>query len=36
MAIELDQISRDAAAEVARTIKAMNDQDAVLLQETPR
>lgn len=35
VAVELDRISRETAEMVARTIKAMNDQEAVLLQEIP-
>jgi hypothetical protein len=35
LAVELDRISRETAENVARRIKAMNDQEAVLLQEFP-
>jgi hypothetical protein len=35
VAVELDRISRETAEMVARTIKTMNDQEAVLLQEFP-
>jgi hypothetical protein len=35
VAVELDRISRSTAEMVARTIKTMNDQEAVLLQEFP-
>jgi hypothetical protein len=34
-AVELDRISRSTAEMVARAIKAMNDQEAVLFQEFP-
>lgn len=33
LTIELDRISRETAESVARRIKIMNDQEAVLLQE---
>lgn len=35
LAVELDRISRETAESVARSIKAMNHQEAVLLQEFP-
>ena len=35
IAIELDNIPRHLAEHVARTIKSMNGQDVVLLQEIP-
>jgi hypothetical protein len=35
VAVELDRISREKAEMVARAIKTMNDQEAVLLQEFP-
>jgi hypothetical protein len=35
LAIELDNISRNLAESTARTIKSMNKQEAVLLQEFP-
>jgi hypothetical protein len=35
LAIELDNISRNLAESTARTIKSMNEQKAVLLQEIP-
>lgn len=35
VAVELDRISRETAEMVARAIKTMNDQEAVLLQEFP-
>lgn len=35
LAIELDNISQNLAEHVARTIKSMNEQDTVLLQEIP-
>ncbi len=35
LAVELDRISRETAESVALSIKAMNDQEAVLLQEFP-
>lgn len=35
LAVELDRISRETAEKVARRIKAINDQEAVLLQEFP-
>lgn len=35
VAVELDRISRETAEMVARTIKTLNDQEAVLLQEFP-
>lgn len=35
LAVELDRISRETAEKVARKIKAINDQEAVLLQEFP-
>lgn len=35
VAVELDRITRETAESVARSIKAMNDQEAVLLQEFP-
>jgi hypothetical protein len=35
VALELDRISRAMAETVALTIKRMNDQEAVLLQEFP-
>ncbi len=35
LAVELDRISRETAENVARRIKAINDQEAVLLQEFP-
>lgn len=35
LAIELDNISRNLAESTARTIKLMNEQEAVLLQEFP-
>jgi hypothetical protein len=33
LAVELDRVSRRTAESVARRIKTMNDQEAVLLQE---
>jgi hypothetical protein len=33
VSVELDQISRETAENVARRIKIMNDQEAVILQE---
>lgn len=35
LAIELDNITRSLAESTARTIKSMNEQEAVLLQEIP-
>ena len=35
LAIEFDDVSRHRAEEVARIIKSMNNQEAVLLQEIP-
>jgi hypothetical protein len=35
LAVELDRISRETAEMVARTIKTLNDQETVLLQEFP-
>jgi hypothetical protein len=35
LAVELDRISRKTAEDVARAIKMMNEQEAVLLQEFP-
>lgn len=35
VAVELDRISRETAEMVARAIKTLNDQEAVLLQEFP-
>ena len=35
LAIELDDISRSLAESAARTIKTMNEQEAILLQEIP-
>jgi sugar phosphate isomerase/epimerase len=35
LAIELDNVSRHRAEHAAMSIKSMNDQDAVLLQEIP-
>ena len=35
LAIELDNIPRHSAEHAAMSIKSMNDQDAVLLQEIP-
>jgi|HubBroStandDraft_1064217.scaffolds.fasta_scaffold226508_2 hypothetical protein len=35
LAVELDRISRETAESVARKIKTMNNQEAVLLQEFP-
>ena len=35
LAIELENISRNLAESTARTIKSMNEQEAVLLQEFP-
>jgi len=35
VAVELDRISRATAEMVARTIKTLNDQEAVLLPEFP-
>lgn len=35
LAVELDRISREMAEIVARKIKTLNDQEAVLLQEFP-
>lgn len=35
LAVELDRISRETAEAVALRIKALNDQEAVLLQEFP-
>lgn len=35
LAVELDRISRETAETIARRIKAINDQEAVLLQEFP-
>jgi hypothetical protein len=35
LAIELDNISRNFAESTARTIKSINNQEAVLLQEFP-
>ena len=35
LAVELDRISRETAEDVARRIKVMNNQEAVLLQEFP-
>lgn len=35
LAVELDHIPRETAEEVALAIKAMNQQQAVLLQEFP-
>jgi hypothetical protein len=35
VAVELDRVSRETVEDVARRIKAMNDQEAILLQEFP-
>ncbi|MGD0905489.1 MAG: hypothetical protein ABR924_21550 [Terracidiphilus sp.] len=35
VAVELDNIPRERAEHVARTIKCMNSQESVLLQEIP-
>jgi hypothetical protein len=35
LAIELDNVSRNSAEHAAMSVKSMNDQDAVLLQEIP-
>lgn len=35
VAVELDNVSHNAAEQVAQTIKSMNDQAAILLQEFP-
>ena len=35
VAVELDNIPRERAEHVARTIKCMNGQESVLLQEIP-
>ena len=35
LAVELDRISRETAERIARRIKVLNDQEAVLLQEFP-